>query len=79
MSGTTYHAAISVDADRLGPRFLKPLLRNATFGGRYLTIDEFRAACRELRSKGLAVFPPCNHVDARGRCAGHPTEKGATP
>lgn len=40
--------------------------------GRRPTVAEFRAACQEARAQGYEVLPPCDHVDERGFCKGHP-------
>lgn len=70
-----FHTAISVDIDRFpdgklfaeyGPIFAKA---GATCA------EDIRRMCRQARGRGLDVFPPCDHVDARGHCAGHLEEE----
>ena len=36
------------------------------------TVTELRAAFREARAKGYEVLPPCDNIDERGMCKGHP-------
>ena len=65
-----FHLSMSVDADRFTDAYIRKHILPAikpTFEHPEL----FRRACREAREEGLAVFPPCDHTDARGYCLGH--------
>jgi hypothetical protein len=68
------HMAESVDADRFTDAYLRRVVLPGVLNeaGEHPTVAEFRAACAAARAKGLEVFPPCDNVDERGRCKGHP-------
>lgn len=70
------HVAMSVDIDRFDDRYIRrnflSMFRDA-FGSQ--TPRDVRQQCQLARLQGLEVFPPCDHVDARGRCKGHAIEK----
>jgi hypothetical protein len=70
--GKSYCASLSVDVDRFSDRKLRPYTRAVKFGGRFVSVEELRAKCREARNRGLEVFPSCDNVDVRGHCQGHP-------
>lgn len=67
-----YHMAQAL-VDHCSDRFLKKnVLPGLLIDGRRPTLAEFRAACDEARVKGYEVLPPCDHVDEKGLCMGHP-------
>ena len=78
MTARNIHVAISVDIDRLSDgeirRYYLSMFRDAV-GSQ--SPRDVREQCRLARLKGLEVFPPCQDVDERGRCKGHPVEAAA--
>lgn len=76
MTTKRYHIALDVSVDRHNDRYLlkhyNGVLRHE---GRLVQVpDDLRRLCAEYRAKGFEVFPPCDHVDARGLCLGHEVE-----
>ena len=65
------HMAISVDVDRFSDRKLRGYLSEFRQLG-CVTPSDIRVRCAEARARGFVVFPPCDHVNANGTCAGHP-------
>lgn len=63
--------AQSVDVDRREDSYLRTLLPEFRRAGLATTVRGIREACAAARAAGLAVFPPCDHTDERGRCLGH--------
>lgn len=63
--GKSYHFALDIDAShrRYG--------RLVTVDGKPVTAYEFERLRGEYKARGFAVFPPCDSIDERGRCAGH--------
>jgi hypothetical protein len=73
MAGRTIHIAVSVDIDRHSDSYLRKEWLDtfrAAVGAR--TVRDIRQHCQLARMRGLEVFPPCDHVDERGHCLGHP-------
>jgi hypothetical protein len=74
---TTFHVALSVDVDRYDDSALRARwIRGLKIAGKRATVKSLRRACGAARAKGLEVFPPCDNVDARGYCQGHPDTEG---
>lgn len=70
------HLAISIDIDRFSDwEIQRRYLSSFVKAGQATTVDEVRVLCREARARGLHVFPPCDQVDERGFCVGHPVEE----
>lgn len=68
-----HHVAISVDVDRFPDGYLeKHYVNGIKINGERVTVERFRELCAELRAEGMEVFPPCDHVDEKGFCKGHP-------
>ena len=66
------HMALSVDVDRFSDKYIRNTwldMFKRQFG--VLTVGGIRECCAKARAKGLEVFPPCDHTDARGHCLGH--------
>ena len=72
--GKTMHMALSVDIDRFTDAHLRKHYGGALVykGSAAETPKEIRFLCRLARSKGFEVFPPCDNVDEKGCCKGHP-------
>lgn len=75
-TGHTYCAVISVDIDRFTDSVLKRRWVHAfkLADGSRPTVEQLRAACADLRSKGFKAFPHCGHAGSDGMCVGVPTE-----
>lgn len=56
----------------LDPRLRAASRRPIKPSGKHPTPAHLRILCAQARAKGLEVFPPCDNVDERGRCLGHP-------
>lgn len=74
--GKTMHLAVSVDIDRYSDETLTsewlPTFRQLGAA----TAADIRRLCAEERAKGHKVFPPCDHVQTDGHCAGHEEQAG---
>lgn len=64
----TLHIGITTEPT---PELEREIVSFLTVEGRKLTLDEFRKLCSEARSRGLQVFPPCDHTSSTGHCLGH--------
>jgi len=68
-----YHVAISVEIDRFADaKIAKDYLPMFLAAGAASTVAEVRRLCRHMRSGGYEAFPPCDSVDDKGHCQGHP-------
>lgn len=87
MSGETndqqrwLHMAMAVAVDRFDDKYLaKRVCPTLTLpSGKHPTPAHLRILCAQARAKGLEVFPPCDNVDERGRCLGHPERDTGEP
>jgi len=78
LSRMTIHVALSVDVDRFGDRELQKWDGALRRDGVPVPWWQLRSLCAEYRAKGFEVFPPCDNVDERGVCQGHPVEDEST-
>lgn len=75
------HMAMAVAVDRFDDKYLaKRVCPTFTLpSGKHPTPAHLRILCAQARAKGLEVFPPCDNVDERGRCLGHPERDTGEP